>query len=174
MLDILKIQHQRRRLNVIFGNGLRQLGVREENNPVKGRERGALFIRDRNYGHHQISRGRRGRSRRILPSRPDCLNGISKTCWKIDSRVNVRTDTQPPGHGSEPHLDFIVTDLDGMLAQLCGPDRKIIRLRDKRGIYLFIIEITAIAKYLAAPTADPGEFYGVGQTARAEFPKYAA
>ena len=23
-------------------------------------ERGALFIRDRNYGHHQISRGRRG------------------------------------------------------------------------------------------------------------------
>jgi hypothetical protein len=37
------------------------------------------------------------------------------------SRVNVRIDTQPPGHGSEPHLDFIVTDLDGMLAQLCGP-----------------------------------------------------
>src|ERR1700720_2849132 len=88
-------------------------------------ERGALFIRDRNYGHHEISRGRRGRSRRILPSRPDCLNGISKICWKIDSRANVRTDTQPPGHGSEPHLDFIVTDLDGMLAQLCGPDRKI-------------------------------------------------
>ena len=45
-----------------------------------------------------------------------------------------------------------------MLAQLCGPDRKIIRLRDKRGIYLFLIEITAITKYLAAPTADPGEF----------------
>src|SRR6202035_3383060 len=41
-------------------------------------ERGALFIRDRNYGHHQISRGRRGRSRRILPSTPDCLHGISK------------------------------------------------------------------------------------------------
>jgi len=35
--------------------------------------------------------------------------------------VNVRIDTQPPGHGSEPHLDFVVTDLDGMLAQLCGP-----------------------------------------------------
>jgi len=84
-------------------------------------ERGALFIRDRNYGHHEISRGRRGRSRRILPSRPDCLNGISKICRKIDSRANVRTDTQPPGHGSEPHLDFVVTDLDGMLAQLCGP-----------------------------------------------------
>jgi len=61
MLDILK--------KYLFGNGLRQLGVREENNPVKGRERGALFIRDRNSGHHQISRGRRGRSRRILPSR---------------------------------------------------------------------------------------------------------
>jgi len=88
-------------------------------------------------------------------------------------RVNVRIDTQPPGYGSEPHLDFIVTDLDGMLAQLCGPDRKIIRLRDKRGIYLFLIEITAITKYLAAPTADPGEFCGVGQTAGAEFPKYA-
>src|SRR6202040_234155 len=72
-------------------------------------------------GHHEISRGRRGRSRRILPSRPDCLNGISKICWKIDSRANVRTDTQPPGYGSEPHLDFVVTDLDGMLAQLCGP-----------------------------------------------------
>ena len=84
-------------------------------------ERGALFIPDRNYGHYEISRGRRGRSRRILPSRPDCLNGISKTCWKIESRANVRTDTQPPGHGSEPHLDFVVTDLDGMLAQLCGP-----------------------------------------------------
>ena len=26
-----------------------------------------------------------------------------------------------------------------MLARLCGPDRKIIRLRDKRGIYLFLI-----------------------------------
>src|ERR1700730_9454627 len=53
--------------------------------------------------------------------RPDCLNGISRICWKIDSRANVRTDTQPPGHGSEPHLDFVVTDLDGMLAQPCGP-----------------------------------------------------
>ena len=42
-----------------------------------------------------------------------------------------------------------MTDLDGMLARLCGPDRKIIRLRDKRGIYLFLIEITAITKYLA-------------------------
>jgi hypothetical protein len=62
--------------------------------------------------------------------------------------------TQPPGYRSEPHLDFIVTDLDGMLARLCGPDRKIIRLRDKRGIYLFLIEITAIAKYLA--DADGG------------------
>jgi hypothetical protein len=40
---------------------------------------------------------------------------------EIDSRVNVRIDTQPPGNGSEPHLDFIVTDLDGMLAQLLGP-----------------------------------------------------
>src|ERR1700736_4782680 len=69
-------------------------------------ERGALFIPDRNYGHHEISRGRRGRSRRILPSRPDCLNGISRICWKIDTRANVRTDTQPPGQGSEPHLDF--------------------------------------------------------------------
>src|SRR5580700_4328424 len=136
-------------------------------------ERGALFIRDRNYGHHQISRGRRARSTRILPSRPDCLSGISKICRKISSRVNVRIDTQPPGYGSEPHLDFIVTDLDGMLARLCGPDRKIIRLRDKRGIYLFLIEITAITKYLAAPTADPGEFCGAGQTAGAEFPKYA-
>jgi hypothetical protein len=57
-----------------------------------------------------------------------------------------------------------------MLAQLCGPDRKIIRLRDKRGIYLFLIAITAITKYLAAPTADPGEFCGVGQTG-AEFPE---
>ena len=43
--------------------------------------------------------------------------------------MNVRIDTQPPGYGSEPHLDFIVTDLDGMLARLCGPDRKIIRLK---------------------------------------------
>ena len=68
--------------------------------------------------------------------------------------MNVRIDTQPPGYGSEPHLDFIVTDLDGMLTQLCGPDRKIIRLRDKRGIYLFLIEITAITKYLA--DADGG------------------
>jgi hypothetical protein len=84
--------------------------------------------------------------------------GISRICRKIDSRVNVRIDTQPPGYGSEPHLDFIVTDLDGMLAQLCGPDRKIIRLRDKRGIYLFLIEITAITNISRTPTADPGEF----------------
>src|SRR6202047_3084822 len=26
-----------------------------------------------------------------------------------------------PDGTSEPHLDFVVTDLDGMLAQLCGP-----------------------------------------------------
>src|SRR6202045_2472203 len=143
------------------------------NNPVKGRAR-SLFIPDRNYCHYQISRGRRRRIQENFAEQADCWSGISRICRKIASRVNVRIDTQPPGYGSEPHLDFIVTDLDGMLAQLCGPDRKIIRLRDKRGIYLFIIEITAIAKYLAAPTADPGEFYGVGQTARAEFPKYAA
>ena len=83
--------------------------------------------------------------------------------------MNVRIDTQPPGYGSEPHLDFIVTDLDGMLAQLCGPDRKIIRLRDKRGIYLFLIEITAITKYLAAPTADPGGFCGAGRLLELNF-----
>jgi hypothetical protein len=87
--------------------------------------------------------------------------------------VNVRIDTQPPGYGSEPHLDFIVTDLDGMLARLCGPDRKIIRLRDKRGIYLFLIEILPLPNISRTPTADPGEFCGVGQTAGAEFPKYA-
>jgi len=40
---------------------------------------------------------------------------------EIDSRVNVRIDTQPPGNGREPHLDFIVTDLGGMPAQLFGP-----------------------------------------------------
>jgi hypothetical protein len=123
MLDMKKyqsIQHQRRRLNVIFGNGLRQLGVREENNPVKGRARSLIYSGSK-LRSSPISRGRRGRSRRILPGRPDCLNGISKICWKIDSRANVRTDTQPPGQGSEPHLDFVVTDLDGMLAQLCGP-----------------------------------------------------
>src|ERR1700732_3512353 len=50
---------------------------------------------------------------------------------------------------------------DACPTRLCGPHRKIIRLKDKRGIYLFLIEITAITaitKYLAAPTADPGEF----------------
>src|ERR1700730_16814935 len=140
------------------------------NNPVKGRAR-SLFIPDRNYGLDKFLADADGGSKRILPA--DGWSGISRICWKIGSRVNVRIDIQPPGYGSEPHLDFIVTDLDGMLAQLCGPDRKIIRLRDKRGIYLFLIEITAITKYLAAPTADPGEFCGVGQTAGAEFPKYA-
>jgi hypothetical protein len=104
-----------------------------------------------------ISRRRR-RIQENFAEQADCWSGISRICRKIDSRVNVRIDTQPPGYGSEPHLDFIVTDLDGMLARLCGPDRKIIRLRDNRGIYLFLIEITAITKYLAAPTADPGEF----------------
>jgi hypothetical protein len=107
---------------------------------------------------HQISRGRRRRIQENFAEQADCWSGISRISRKIDSRVNVRIDTQPPGYGSEPYLDFIVTDLDGMLARLCGPDRKIIRLRDKRGIYLFLIEITAITKYLAAPTADPGEF----------------
>ena len=29
--------------NVIFGNGLRQLGVREENNPVEGRARSLIY-----------------------------------------------------------------------------------------------------------------------------------
>ena len=138
------------------------------NNPAR-----SLFIPDRNYSLTKYLVDADGGSKRILPSRQTCWSGISRICRKIGSRANVRIDTQPPGYGSEPHLDFIVTDLDGMLAQLCGPDRKIIRLRDKRGIYLFLIEITAITKYLAAPTADPGEFCGVGQTAGAEFPKYA-
>jgi hypothetical protein len=43
---------------------------------------------------------------------------------------------------------------EALQTQLCGPDRKIIRLRDKHGIYLFLIEITAITKYLA--DADGG------------------
>ena len=34
--------------------------------------------------------------------------------------MNVRIDTQPPGYGSEPHLDFIVTDLDEVVGRLCG------------------------------------------------------
>ena len=142
------------------------------NNPVKGRAR-SIFIPDRNYSLTKYLADADGGSKRILPSRQTAGAEFPEYAGKIDSRVNVRIDTQPPGYGSEPHLDFIVTDLDGMLAQLCGPDRKIIRLRDKRGIYLFLIEITAITKYLAAPTADPGEFCGVGQTAGAEFPKYA-
>jgi hypothetical protein len=123
------------------------------NNPVKGRAR-SLFIPDRNYGLAKYLADADGGSKRILPSRQTAGSGISRICRKIDSRVNVRIDTQPPGYGSEPHLDFIVTDLDGMLAQLCGPDWKIIRLRDKRGIYLFLIEITAITKYLADADAD--------------------
>jgi hypothetical protein len=71
--------------------------------------------------HPQISRRRRRRIQENFSGHADCWSGISKICWKIVSRVNVRIDTQPPGHGSEPRLDFIVTDLDGMLAQLCGP-----------------------------------------------------
>ena len=128
-------------------------------------ERGALFIRDRNYGHHQISRGRRGRSRRILPSRPDCLNGISKICWKIDSRANVRTDTQPPGQGSEPHLDFVVTDLDGILAQLCGPGA----LGCGQGFRAARLQLRGVDLACFCPTRQPsGEF--CGQTAGADFP----
>ena len=60
MLDILKkyqsIQHQRRRLNVIFGNGLRQLGVREENNPVKGRARSLIYSASKLRSSRNISR----------------------------------------------------------------------------------------------------------------------
>ena len=130
-------------------------------------ERGALFIPDRNYDHHEISRGRRGRSRRILPSRPDCLNGISKICWKIDSRANVRTDTQPPGHGSEPHLDFVVTDLDGMLAQLCGPGCFGVRPGFSGSEIAEQLRGVDIACF--CPTRQPsGEF--CGQTAGADFP----
>src|ERR1700719_2029442 len=77
------------------------------NNPVKGRAR-SLFIPDRNYCHYQISRGRRRRIQENFAEQADCWSGISKICRKIDSRVNVRIDTQPPGYGSEPHLDFIV------------------------------------------------------------------
>src|ERR1700730_18365519 len=157
MLDILKkyqsIQHQRRRLNVIFGNGLRQLGVREEIIPLRDEQGAYLFLIEITVSPN-ISRTPTAIQENFMPSKQTAGAGISRICRKIDSRVNVRIDTQPPGYGSEPHLDFIVTDLDGMLAQLCGPDRKIIRLRDKRGIYLFLIEITAITKYLA--DADGG------------------
>jgi hypothetical protein len=66
--------------------------------------------------------------------------------------VNVRIDTQPPGYRSEPHLDFIVTDLDGMLAQLCGPDRKIIRLRDS-GTLRSLSFLEAVATNLSTPTS---------------------
>jgi hypothetical protein len=44
-------------------------------------------------------------------------------------------------------------------------ERKIIPLRDERGAYLFVIEITVITKYLADAEADPGEFCRAGQTA---------
>ena len=64
---------------------------------------------------HQISRGRRQRIQENFAEQADCWSGISRISRKIDSRVNVRIDTQPPGYGSEPHLEFIVTDLDGML-----------------------------------------------------------
>ena len=55
-------------------------------------ERGALFIPDRNYDHHEISRGRRGRSRRIVweierklaedGARPIIYYGRGATCWQ--------------------------------------------------------------------------------------------
>ena len=89
------------------------------NNPAR-----SLFIPDRNYSLTKYLADADGGSKRILPSRQTAAAGISRICRKIDSRVNVRIDTQPPGYGSEPHLDFIVTDLDGMLARLCGPDRE--------------------------------------------------
>src|SRR5580704_13065817 len=119
-----------------------------------------------------ISRRRR-RIQENFAEQAGCWSGISRICRKIDSRVNVRIDTQPPGYGSEPHLDFIVTDLDGMLARLCGPDRKIIRLRDKRGIYLFLIEITAITKYLADADGGSRRILRSRPDCGAEFPKYA-
>jgi hypothetical protein len=50
---------------------------------------------------------------------------------------------------------------------------EIIPLRDEQGAYLFLIEITVSPNISRTPTADPGEFCGVGQTAGAEFPKYA-
>src|ERR1700719_1026434 len=107
------------------------------NNPVKGRAR-SLFIPDRNYSltkylaDAEADPGEFCRAGRLLDRNFRNMQ---------ENRLpGERPDrTQPPGYRSEPHLDFIVTDLDGMLAQLCGPDRKIIRLRDKPGIYLFLI-----------------------------------
>src|ERR1700720_2697959 len=141
------------------------------NNPVKGRAR-SLFIPDRNYGLATYLADADGGSKRILPSRQTA--GAEFQNMQENSLPGERPDRHPAAgiwERTSPrfHRDRSRRDL----AQLCGPDRKIIRLRDKRGIYLFLIEITAITKYLAAPTADPGEFCGVGQTAGAEFPKYA-
>src|ERR1700726_3682056 len=139
------------------------------NNPVKGRQGAYLFLIEITVSPN-ISRTPTADPREF------CRAGwseISRICRKIGSRVNVRIDTQPPGYRSEPHLDFIVTDLDGMFAQLCGPDRKIIRLRDNRGIYLFLIEITAITKYLADADGGSKRILPSRQTAGAEFPKYA-
>ena len=122
------------------------------NNPVKERAR-SLFIPDRNYVSPNISRTPTADPREFC--RAGRLLERNFRNMQENRLPGERPDrTQPPGYRSEPHLDFIVTDLDGMLAQLCGPDRKIIRLRDKRGIYLFLIEITAITKYLA--DADGG------------------
>jgi hypothetical protein len=58
---------------------------------------------------------------------------------RAEQRRYTSGSTPSRRDGSEPHLDFIVTDLDGMLAQLCGPgisrvagrDRDSMRRRDK-------------------------------------------
>ena len=83
-------------------------------------ERGALFIRDRNSGHHEISD-----SRPIQENFAEQARLLERNFQNmLENRLpGERPDRHPAAGtgGSEPHLDFVVTDLDRMLAQLCGP-----------------------------------------------------
>jgi hypothetical protein len=52
----------------------------------------------------------------------DFLQAYITTSLQPDPDWRQKVRHYLSGEGiSEPHLDFVVTDLDGMLAQLCGP-----------------------------------------------------
>src|ERR1700722_9522193 len=90
-------------------------GVRRGINPPA---RPGDYRRGHQRYRHQIPRGRQRR----IPENSAARLPERNFQDMLENRLpDERPDRHPAaGYGSEPHLDSIVTDLDGMLARLCG------------------------------------------------------
>src|SRR6202040_917691 len=155
------IQHQRRRPNAIFGNGLRKLGVERKIIPLRDGRGTYLFLSSPNISRtprpieenfaeqaRLLERNFQNMLENRLPGeRPDRhpAAGIWERTSPRFRRDRSRRDACPT-----LRLRPENNPVKGQARNLFIPDRNY-----------------CLTKYLAAPTADPGEFCGAGQTAGA-------